>query len=298
MHFFALAESSVTNSLGRAISLSLVAAELGTVELWALDDGPTWTGARHFDLPIHRFTARRINELVAAISERARTEQVIVWISKGLSPLDRIGHAVHGTPGVIVIADFDDDDVSLMQEQMREIGQDRGASERHPPEVTDPGAPVPAANVADRRRLHVLERDAPRGVPAAWAPGTFQRDHPAREADLVVGQRAPRASTRADTARISRYRPTAQRGRSDPQPCRGDARHRVLFLLRVLPPCDRRRHLALPSARTRRCRTSTPTSTSPSCRRIRTPAPPAISFPQKLSRQPHSQSRSWRHPLR
>lgn len=119
MHFFALAESSVTNSLGRAISLSLVAAELGTVELWALDDGPTWTGARHFDLPIHRFTVRRINELVAAISARARTEEVVVWISKGLSPLDRIGHAVHGMPGVTVIADFDDDDVSLMQEQMR-----------------------------------------------------------------------------------------------------------------------------------------------------------------------------------
>ena len=119
MHFFALAESSVTNSLGRAISVGLVAAELGTVELWALDDGPTWTGARHFDLPIHRFAARRIDELVAAISTRARTEPVVVWISKGLSPLDRIGRAVHGKPGVTVIADFDDDDVSLMQEQMR-----------------------------------------------------------------------------------------------------------------------------------------------------------------------------------
>lgn len=119
MHTFALAESAVTNSLGRAISMSLVAAELGTVEMWALDDGPTWTGARHFDLPLHRFSASRLSELTEAVRDRARTEQVLVWISKGLAPLHKVAKAVQGTPGVTVIADFDDDDVSLMQEQMR-----------------------------------------------------------------------------------------------------------------------------------------------------------------------------------
>lgn len=119
MYVFTLAESAVTNSLGRAISMSLVAAELGPVELWALDDGPTWTGARHFDLPVHRFGRRRIDLVVDAIRARARTEPVVVWISKGLAPLDRIARAVHATPGVTVIADFDDDDVSLMREQVR-----------------------------------------------------------------------------------------------------------------------------------------------------------------------------------
>lgn len=119
MHVFTLAESAVTNSLGRAISMSLVAAELGTVELWALDDGPTWTGARHFDLPVHRFSPRHLDVLVDAIRARASEEPTLVWISKGLSPLDRVARAVRGMPGVTVIADFDDDDVSLMQEQVR-----------------------------------------------------------------------------------------------------------------------------------------------------------------------------------
>lgn len=119
MHFFTLAESATANSLGRAIMMSLVAAELGSVDLWALDDGPTWTGARHFDLPVHRFTAGRLDVVVNTVRRHAEHESVVVWISKGLSPLDRIARALNGVPGVIVIADFDDDDVSLMQEQVR-----------------------------------------------------------------------------------------------------------------------------------------------------------------------------------
>jgi hypothetical protein len=116
---FALAESAVTNSIGRAISLRLVAAEFGDVELWAVDDGPTWTGARHFDLTVHRFSAHRLDTVINRIRDAARTQPVLVWISKGLSPLDRIARAVAGTRGVTIVADFDDDDVSLMQEQVR-----------------------------------------------------------------------------------------------------------------------------------------------------------------------------------
>ncbi len=119
MHVFTLAESAVTNSLGRAISLSLVAAEVATVELWALDDGPTWTGARHFDLPVNRFAASRHSGLTEAIRKRSATEPVVVWISKGLAPLDRIARDLRTAPGVTLVADFDDDDVSLMREQMR-----------------------------------------------------------------------------------------------------------------------------------------------------------------------------------
>lgn len=114
-----LAESAVTNSLGRAISLSLVAAEFGDVELWAVDDGPTWTGARHFDIAVHRFSAHRLDTVIHRIRNAARHEPVLVWVSKGISPLDRIARAVSGTRGVTVVADFDDDDVSLMQEQVR-----------------------------------------------------------------------------------------------------------------------------------------------------------------------------------
>jgi glycosyltransferase involved in cell wall biosynthesis len=119
MHLYAVAESAAANSLGRAISMSLIAAELGTVETWALDDGPTWTGARHFDLEIHRFSTRHTDVLVDAVRARSATEPVVVWISKGLAPLDDIARTVRALPGVTVIADFDDDDVSLMQEQMQ-----------------------------------------------------------------------------------------------------------------------------------------------------------------------------------
>src|SRR5687767_12884556 len=118
MHLYTVAESAAANSLGRAISMTLVAAELGTVETWALDDGPTWTGARHFDLDLHRFRPRHIDVLVDAVRARSAIEPVAVWISKGLAPLDDIARAVRELP-VTVIADFDDDDVSLMQEQMQ-----------------------------------------------------------------------------------------------------------------------------------------------------------------------------------
>ncbi|MDX2376597.1 hypothetical protein M4I32_07265 [Microbacterium sp. LRZ72] len=115
----ALAESARDNSLGRAISMSLVAAELGAVELWAVDDGPAWTGARHFDLTVHRFSRAGIDRLVERIRTAARAEPVLVWVSKGIAPLDRVARAVAGVRGVTVVADFDDDDVSLMREQMR-----------------------------------------------------------------------------------------------------------------------------------------------------------------------------------
>lgn len=119
MQFYVVAESAAANSLGRAISMSLVAAELGTVETWALDDGPTWTGARHFDLEINRFSRRHTRVLVDAVRARAAAEPVVVWISKGLAPLDDIARTVGEMRGVTVVADFDDDDVSLMQEQMQ-----------------------------------------------------------------------------------------------------------------------------------------------------------------------------------
>lgn len=114
-----LAESAVTNSLGRAISLSLVAAEFGDVELWAVDDGPTWTGARHFDLRIHRFPAHDLRVVVDRVRQAAQEQPVLVWISKGIAPLDRLARALKRIAGVTVLADFDDDDVSLMQEQVR-----------------------------------------------------------------------------------------------------------------------------------------------------------------------------------
>ncbi|MCR2825493.1 hypothetical protein [Microbacterium sp. zg.Y909] len=118
MRIFVIAESAVTNSLGRAISLAVVGTERATTELWAVDDGPVWTGARHFDLDIRRFDGRDPAALIARIRDAAADGPVLVWISKGFSPLDRIASALAGRPNTTVIADFDDDDVSLMREQV------------------------------------------------------------------------------------------------------------------------------------------------------------------------------------
>jgi len=118
MKIFVVAESAVTNSLGRAISLAVVGSERAATELWAVDDGPVWTGARHFDLDIRRFDGRDPSGLIARIEAAAAVEPVVVWISKGISPLDRVAAAVAGRANTTVIADFDDDDVSLMREQV------------------------------------------------------------------------------------------------------------------------------------------------------------------------------------
>ena len=119
MFTFVVAESTVTNSLGRAFSRALIAEELGPVELWAHDDGPIWVGARHFDLDIKRFGGRNLSGLVRAVRTVAEQQPVLVWISKGLSPLDQVAWQVKDIPNVQVVADFDDDDVSLMREQVR-----------------------------------------------------------------------------------------------------------------------------------------------------------------------------------
>lgn len=118
MKIFVIAESAVTNSLGRAVSLALVGSQRAETELWAVDDGPVWTGARHYDLDIRRFDGSKPDALVARVLDAARAEPVVVWISKGFAPLERIAAAVSGRPNVTVIADFDDDDVSLMREQV------------------------------------------------------------------------------------------------------------------------------------------------------------------------------------
>lgn len=119
LRIFVVAESALTNSLGRAISLALVGAERAETELWAVDDGPVWTGARHFDIDIRRFDGRHLEPLIGRMIEAAETGAVVVWLSKGISPLDRIAAALADRPAITVIADFDDDDVSLMREQVR-----------------------------------------------------------------------------------------------------------------------------------------------------------------------------------
>ena len=145
MHLYTIAESAAANSLGRAISMSLVAAELGTVETWAVDDGPTWTGARHFDLEIRRFSAHGAGALVDSIRQRSASEQVVVWISKGIAPLDGIARAAQRLPDVTVIADFDD-------------AEDRAPPQCHSPEVADSGTSRSASDRCRGRRVHVLER--------------------------------------------------------------------------------------------------------------------------------------------
>jgi len=117
---FVLSPFSRSNSLGRGISMALTAAELGDVELWAVEDGPVWPPSKKFALDVNLFTADTRAGLIDRIGEAARTDgDVLVWVSKGLHPLDLVAEAVAAVPGVTVIQDFDEDDLALMVQHLK-----------------------------------------------------------------------------------------------------------------------------------------------------------------------------------
>jgi glycosyltransferase involved in cell wall biosynthesis len=113
---YVIAESTASNSLGRAISLALTAEPIGAAELWALDTGPVWVGAAQFGVPVNVFSRNTLPDLAHRIEVASQSAPTIVWISKGAKPLDDLGVRLSSAPGVTLVADFDDDDFSLMRE--------------------------------------------------------------------------------------------------------------------------------------------------------------------------------------
>ncbi|MGG7102294.1 hypothetical protein [Rhodococcus sp. 24CO] len=104
-----------SNALGRALSMALVAQELGEVQVCAFGSGRLWPGASQFDLDVNRIGRHWKREIDAVMSASADT--TLVWVCKGISPLARVvTYLKDRYPGNIVIADFDDDDAGLAHE--------------------------------------------------------------------------------------------------------------------------------------------------------------------------------------
>ena len=77
--------------------------------------------AIHYRLQ-HTVQVQRRSDLVAIrneIESASKTQPVIVWFSKGADPLPKLAQLLRSVPGVRIMADFDDDDVSIMREFRR-----------------------------------------------------------------------------------------------------------------------------------------------------------------------------------
>jgi glycosyltransferase involved in cell wall biosynthesis len=107
-----LAHSSSTNSLGRALSMAMVAERLGPTTVLAYDDGPLWAGASQFISKIQvRDSSNFVEYLNSWLREGGRQ---VVWVSKGIDPLPRLFKAATRLtePGLVIL-DIDDDDQGL-----------------------------------------------------------------------------------------------------------------------------------------------------------------------------------------
>ncbi|MBT2515741.1 glycosyltransferase [Arthrobacter sp. ISL-30] len=113
--FIVIGHDVSSNALGRAISLAMVSRELGITRLLAFGRGRTWAGSRQFDIEVERLSRNWKHELRGTFSQDEEV-QTVVWLSKGLAPLDRLARYVRQAfPGAIVILDLDDDDAALAE---------------------------------------------------------------------------------------------------------------------------------------------------------------------------------------
>lgn len=109
-----LAHSIKTNSLGRALSMGLSASPLGEVEVWAIADGPTWPGHTQFNVTLRELDGKQWKGSIRELLQQKSTHQTIFWVSKGISPLDKIAEYLRANNATIIV-DFDDDDISIMK---------------------------------------------------------------------------------------------------------------------------------------------------------------------------------------
>ncbi|PPG89575.1 hypothetical protein C5C00_06205 [Rathayibacter rathayi] len=112
---FVIGDSTKTNSLGRALSMALTAAEFGRVRVLAFEDGELWAGAGQFPADVVPFGRRDLSRIERDVRAAASERRTIVWFSKGTDPLPRLARRLSRIPNTVVVADFDDDDVSIME---------------------------------------------------------------------------------------------------------------------------------------------------------------------------------------
>lgn len=112
---FVIGDSIKTNSLGRALSMAITSTLIGTVNVLAFDDGPQWAGAQQFGFKVRPFKRRHFAAIESEVRSAAASRRVVIWISKGTDPMPQLARRLAGITNVTLIADFDDDDVSIMQ---------------------------------------------------------------------------------------------------------------------------------------------------------------------------------------
>jgi glycosyltransferase involved in cell wall biosynthesis len=118
--FLILAHDSSSNALGRAQSMALVAQQLGSTEIWALDGGKLWQGASQFETRI-RVIARHTRSIRTALREAVNTNgPLVIWVCKGYAPLPQVVRLIKkASPNAVVVLDLDDDDAGLAEDFRR-----------------------------------------------------------------------------------------------------------------------------------------------------------------------------------
>lgn len=112
-HFVIVNQNISSNALGRALSMALVAKELGETTLISFGRGKIWPGVSQFDTPVLRVSRNWRKDLDRVLLGH-RGHSSVVWLSKGLDPLSKVASYVRRRyPDTTVILDLDDDDAAL-----------------------------------------------------------------------------------------------------------------------------------------------------------------------------------------
>jgi hypothetical protein len=116
MHVAVVGDSLKSNSLGRVISMAISARSVTEqVSVYAYRDGTPWPGADQFRETVIPIDRGELRHLADDLRKLAQADQVVVWISKGASPLPWFAGLLRDVPNLVIVADFDDHDVSIME---------------------------------------------------------------------------------------------------------------------------------------------------------------------------------------
>lgn len=119
LKFVLIGHDITSNALGRAISMSMVANELGPTKLFAFGGGDAWKGLGQFDVPVERLSWRWRRQLEPML-QPASNSLTVVWLSKGISPLDEVARYIaRKNPDALILLDLDDDDAGLAEAFVR-----------------------------------------------------------------------------------------------------------------------------------------------------------------------------------
>jgi hypothetical protein len=118
--FFVLVHDAESNALGRALSMALVASQLGEVQVLAFSGKKVWSGSTQFPFQVAIAGGKWKAILDQRLGEVEDGYRNVAWVCKGLSPLDSVVKYVsHRHPDCIVVLDLDDDDSGLARQFMR-----------------------------------------------------------------------------------------------------------------------------------------------------------------------------------